>query len=285
MDWRGIYTVTTGMEPHAPYVPPYVASLLFFSINAMTGLTLRAFTKVILPPGRLQSHLLDFLCTVEACAYFFENNFVVKHYGYVWLAVAIIAQLYVCCRTFGDGIDNPVKAFHAYLVGQMPLMEALEKIVVTALAGLASYRLARLIWSLDLIEDHHERYYEVNCGSDLQVALVTGLVIEMAATLSDTWMGLQTLSSMTVFDEFLKYLNAALMIVFGLQTTGMYFNPAMASGHTLGCGATHYWEHFAVYWLGPFLGCFLAASLDRMLHIDVCRPRVQAEEREEKKEK
>ena len=85
----------------------------------------------------------------------------------------------------------------------------------TTLAGLASYRLARLIWSLDLIEDHHERFYEVECSSDLQVALLTGLVIEMAATLSDTWLGLQTVSSMSVLDEFVKYLNAALMIVFG----------------------------------------------------------------------
>ncbi|KAL8622416.1 hypothetical protein ACOMHN_041744 [Nucella lapillus] len=273
MDWRGLWTVTTGLEPQAPYVPPYVASLVFFFLNMLIGITLRAFTKVLFPPGRLQGYLLDFLCTMEACAYFFENNFVVKHYGYTWLSVAIIAQLYVCCRTFGDGIDNPVKAFHGWLIGQLPAVEAVVKVLVTTLAGLASYRLARIIWSLDLIEDHHERYHEVNCGSDLQVALVTGLAIEMAATLSDTWLGLQTLASISVLDEFLKYLNATLMIVFGLQTTGMYFNPAMASGHTLGCGATLYWEHFAVYWLGPFLGCFLATFLDRMLHINVCRSR------------
>jgi hypothetical protein len=49
----------------------------------------------------------------------------------------------------------------------------------------------------------------------------------------------------------------------------MYFNPAMASGHTLGCGTTPYWEHFAVYWCGPFIGCYLATVLDRLLHIDV----------------
>jgi hypothetical protein len=48
----------------------------------------------------------------------------------------------------------------------------------------------------------------------------------------------------------------------------MYFNPAMASGHTLGCGTTRYWEHFTVYWLGPFVGCFLAVMLDRIVHVD-----------------
>ena len=99
--------------------------------------------------------------------------------------------------------------------GELPLAQAGIKIAFTTVAGLASYRLARLIWSLDLIEDHHERFYEVNCSSDLQVALLTGVAIEMAATLSDTWLGLQTVSSTSVLDEFVKYLNAALMIVFG----------------------------------------------------------------------
>ncbi|KAK7110810.1 aquaporin-11-like [Littorina saxatilis] len=268
MDWREAWVMTMGVEPEGPYVPPYVASLIFFFINMVVGVGLRGLTRLLVSRS-VRGHVLDFLCTMEACAYFFENNFVVKYYGYTWLAVAIIAQLYVCARTFGDNIDNPVKAFHGWLIGQISLLQALIKIVVTALAGLASYRLARLIWSLDLIEDHHERFYEVTCGSDLQVTLVTGLVIEMAACLSDLWLGLQTLSSMTVLDEFVKYLNAALMIVFGLQTTGMYFNPAMATGHTLGCGGTQYWEHFAVYWIGPFLGCFLATFLDRLLHIDV----------------
>ena len=117
MDWRAIWTITTGLEPQTPYVPPYVASLVFFFINMVIGVGLRTMSRVLLP-SNVRGHVLDFLCTMEACAYFFENNFVVKHYGYTWLAVAIIAQLYVCSRTFGDNIDNPVKAFHGWLVGE-----------------------------------------------------------------------------------------------------------------------------------------------------------------------
>ena len=117
MDWRAIWSITTGLEPQTPYVPPYVASLVFFFINMVIGVGLRAMSRVLLP-SNVRGHVLDFLCTMEACAYFFENNFVVKHYGYTWLAVAIIAQLYVCSRTFGDNIDNPVKAFHGWLVGE-----------------------------------------------------------------------------------------------------------------------------------------------------------------------
>ena len=76
------------------------------------------------------------------------------------------------------------------------------------------------------------------------------------------------------------------MLSAGLQTTGMYFNPAMASGHTLGCGSTRFWEHFAVYWLGPFLGCFLATFLDRLMHIDVVnKPGAPPPSTERKKKK
>nr|KAG5690420.1 hypothetical protein BaRGS_026467 [Batillaria attramentaria] len=214
MDWRVMWALAMGMEPETPYVPPYVASLVFFFINMVIGVGLRSMARLFLP-GTARELALDFLCTMEACAYFFENNFVLKHYGSFWLAVAIIAQLYVCCRTFGDNIDNPVKAFHGWLTGQVPLAQAGLKIVVTSLAGLASYRLARLIWSLDLIEEHHERYHELECASDLQVALLTGLVVEASASLSDMWLGLQTVSSMSALDELVKYLNAALMIVFG----------------------------------------------------------------------
>ena len=117
MDWRAMWSITMGVEPQAPYVPPYVASLVFFFINMVVGVGLRAMSRLLLP-SNVRGHVLDFLCTMEACAYFFENNFVVKHYGYTWLAVAIIGQLYVCSRTFGDNLDNPVKAFHGWLVGE-----------------------------------------------------------------------------------------------------------------------------------------------------------------------
>lgn len=51
--------------------------------------------------------------------------------------------------------------------------------------------------------------------------------------------------------------------------TGMYFNPAMASGHTFGCHGTSSFEHFFVYWAGPFVGCYVAVMIDKTIHIDV----------------
>ena len=83
------------------------------------------------------------------------------------------------------------------------------------MGGVFSYRLAKLIWSLDLIEDHHERYHEVTCTSDLQVTLINGFCIEMAATLCDIWMSRQIFSARDKMDELMKYMSTSMMIVYG----------------------------------------------------------------------
>ncbi|XP_005090480.1 aquaporin-11 [Aplysia californica] len=268
IDWRSVYTLTTGADPEVEFVEPYVASLLFFAINMTTGLVLRTLTSIFVPQP-LRGLVLDFLATMEACAYFFENNFVMKYYGSFWFALAIVVQFFVCARTFGGASENPVKALQSLVAGDATLLAAVAQIAVQTLAGLASYRFARLVWSLDLISDHHERYYETMCSSDLQVTFLMGFLIELSACLTDTWLGMQTIATIPILDELIKYVNAALMVVLGLATTGMYFNPAMASGHTLGCQGTAMSEHFFVYWAGPFVGCFVALRLDKLLHVDV----------------
>jgi len=277
-DWRQLYSMSTGLEPGVEFVEPYVASITFFGINMMAGIVLRALTAAIVPEP-LKGLTLSFLATMEACAYFFENNFVFKYYGSTWLAVAIIAQCFVLSRTLHGASENPVQMLAAYMDGSKSLLGALVQVVVQSLAGLASYRFAQMVWSLDLIADHHERFYETTCSSDLEVTLLVGFLIEMGACMSDTWLQMQTVVPISVIDELIKYGNGAAMIVVGVSTTGMYFNPAMATGHTLGCQGTAMWEHFAVYWAGPFLGCFVALQLNKVMHIDFSSKPVEADKK------
>ncbi|RUS91584.1 hypothetical protein EGW08_000699 [Elysia chlorotica] len=279
IDWRAVWLMTTGQEPGVDFVPPYVASLLFFAINMLSGIVLRTLSSAFLPqPAR--GLVVDFLCTMEACAYFFENNFVLKYYGSLWFIIAIVGQCFVCSRTFGEGSENPVKALLQLLNNNISVLEALVQVVVQSLAGLASYRFARMVWSLDLIADHHERFYETSCDSDLQVTLLTGFAVELVASLVDTWAGMQTISATPLLDELIKYFGIASMIAYGVATTGMYFNPAMATGHMYGCKGTAVEEHFFVYWAGPFAGGVVGYMLNKMIHIDFSSP---AAVREEKK--
>ncbi|KAK3731723.1 hypothetical protein RRG08_035393 [Elysia crispata] len=165
IDWRGIWLLTTGQEPGVDFVPPYVASLLFFAINMVSGIVLRTLSSAFLPQP-IRGLVVDFLCTMEACAYFFENNFVLKYYGSLWFIIAIMGQCLVCSRTFGEGSENPVKALLQLLDNQISLLKAVAQITVQSLAGVASYRFARMVWSLDLIADHHEMVWSLDLISD-----------------------------------------------------------------------------------------------------------------------
>lgn len=266
--WRNLWKLALGTDfRDDEFFEPFTASLVYFSFVMGLGITLRILNRMFSPEA-FKEYIADFLATMEMCAYFFENNFIFKHYGSVWLFIAVVIECFIANRTYFGASENPVKAFYQFCNREIGLTTAILKIAVQTLAGLASYRLAKLVWSLDLVPDHRERFYEQECASDLNVTFVVGMLVEFGATLIDTWLGMQVLMKNSIADELIKLSNGSLMIVMGINLTGMYFNPAMATGHLFGCKGAEAWEHFVVYWMGPFIGCFLAMVLDRMLHID-----------------
>ncbi|XP_060575094.1 aquaporin-11-like [Ruditapes philippinarum] len=278
MVFQDISKVMMGQLSAEEFVAPLSASIMFFIITMGVGWSLRALNKM-LTPEPIKTHVANFLATLEMCAYFFENNFIYKNFGSIWLFIAVVIECFIANRTFFGASENPCHAFTQMLENKISATSAIVSIVVQALAGVASYRFARMVWSLDMVPDHRDRYMETVCASDLNVAFLIGFGIELGATLIDTWMGRQTLMKMSMVDELIKLSVGSLMIVLGINMTGMYFNPAMASGHTFGCHGTEVWEHLFVYWAGPFLGCYVATVIDQMVHIDV----VQAEKESKKK--
>ncbi|GAB1610520.1 aquaporin-11-like [Argonauta hians] len=268
MNYRQLYQMVVGESlPEGQYLEPYMASITYFLIVITLGLVLRKLTKVIMP-GQIQVFLLEFIATMEVCSYFFENNFVLKHYGYGAFFVAIVLEILISNRTLGGASENPIKALDEFSERHIGFDKALLKIVVQCLGGLAAYRLAKLVWSLDMIEDHHLRFYEVTCETDLVTSILLGFMVEMGAAFIDTYLGKQSLSSTPFIDELIKAVNGGLMIIGGVSLTGMYFNPAMATGHMLGCKGTEMWEHLIVYWAGPFIGCLCAIILNKFVRIE-----------------
>lgn len=266
--FRDLYSVLFGPISTDEFISPHSASIMFFVITMSIGWALRSLNKK-LTPEPIKEYVANFLATLEMCAYFFENNFIFKNYHSLWLFIAVIIECFIANRTFFGASENPCYTFTQMLEGKVALTTALVMIAVQALGGLASYRFAKLVWSLDMVPDHRDRYMETQCSTDLNVAFLAGFLIELVATLIDTWMGKQKLIKHDHLDELLKLATGSLMIVLGINMTGMYFNPAMASGHTLGCHGTAIWEHLFVYWGGPFLGCYVAVLIDQMAHVDV----------------
>ncbi|KAL5007377.1 hypothetical protein ScPMuIL_016183 [Solemya velum] len=277
MAWRHILSLILGEYPEY-FFSPVFGTFVYFIIVMGFGITVRQLNKRY-SPDFLKSYVADFVSTMEMCGYFYENNNIMKHYGSVFLFIAIVIECLISNRTFEGASENPCKAFHELLMGRVQVLGAVVTIAIQTLAGLASYRMAQAVWSLDFVLDHRERFYETTCSSDLNTTLMVGLILEMIATLMDTWINKQTLHSNGLIDEVIKASNAAVMIILGIEWTGMYFNPAMASGHTFGCEGTAAGEHFLVYWLGPFIGCYLASIVDSVYHVDQSQTQADSEKK------
>lgn len=213
--WRQLWMLAFGTSfSDDDFFAPFSASLVYLAFVMGLGIILRILNKMISPEA-FKEYIADFLATMEMCAYFFENNFIFKHYGSFWLFIAVLVECFIANRTYFGASENPVKAFHQFCNKEIGLSKAVLKIAVQTLAGLASYRLAKLVWSLDLVPDHRERFYEAECASDLNVALTAGILVEFGATLIDTWLGMQVLMKNQLADEIIKLSNGSLMIVLG----------------------------------------------------------------------
>ena len=214
--------VVFGQLPVEEFVSPLCASLMYFIITMTSGWLLRTINKSITPEP-IKSYVADFSATLEMCAYFFENNFIFKNYGSVWLFLAVLVECFIANRTFYGASENPCHAFLQLIEKGTRAEIAITKIVLQTLAGIASYRWARMVWALDMVPDHRDRYMETHCASDLNVALITGFVIELGATLVDTWLGRQTVAKRKTLDEVIKLANGSLMIVLGELSLPMSF--------------------------------------------------------------
>lgn len=153
---RDISKVIMGQLSEEEFVAPLSASLMYFIITMGVGWSLRTVNK-LLTPEPIKTHVANFLATTEMCAYFFENNFIFKHFGSIWLFIAVIIQCLIANRTFYGASENPCHAFTLYMERKLSLVPALIRIVIQALGGLASYRFARMVWALDMVPDHRDR--------------------------------------------------------------------------------------------------------------------------------
>ena len=151
-----ISRVLLGQLPAEEFVTPFSASLMYFIITMGLGWSLRTINMKFIPEP-VQSYIGSFLATLEMCAYFFENNFIFKHFGSVWLFIAVVVECFIANRTFYGASENPCHAFLMFMEGQISIVTALARIAMQTLAGLASYKFAKIVWALDMVPDHRER--------------------------------------------------------------------------------------------------------------------------------
>ncbi|WAQ94378.1 AQP11-like protein, partial [Mya arenaria] len=242
--WQKIFTTITGWRPEMEYLPAIPAACTLYLSIFIFGLVLHNITKLVVP-SFLRGFVLDFVKTMTLCGYPFGHGIMRKYYGEVGYVSAMVPMVFLTLTTQRDGFGNPIAVWLQYFKKVMPLWICLVKNLIQLSAGISAYHLGMYILNLELHEAYVNRlknYYEQFCETDLHVPVHVGFLIEFAAVVYDSWFQC-------------------------VHLTGMYVHPAMATGHTWGCGDTSKFTHILIYWIGPMAGSWLSVQIQKKIYI------------------
>lgn len=257
---KTIWTAVSG-QVHAP---PLVGSFLIYSIAFTTCLLAQQVCKRFLP-SYLYSYAADFFCTLVICSFPYGHGAVRANYGHVGYVIAAVTMVTVSISVF-EGMASPLGVFVRYLRGEESFWGLGLRVVLQVVAAFLSYRLVFLVCCLELTRDH-QAMMDGTCVSDLKVPVILGCLIEFSSVMYDTWLCHQRLFKAPLVDMLVKNVNGALLVCAGVNLTGMYMHPAMATAMTFNCKGTDTFEHISVYWIASFLGCFAGVQLDSVLRL------------------
>lgn len=266
-----MWTSTLGWEPGTDILGPLPAAIFLYFWTFFAGVMLHNLTKFIIP-GPLKEYVLDFVKTMTLCSYPFGHGIMRKFYGEPGYMSAMVPIVMITLLVLRDGAGNPIDVWIGFLNRKIPLWKCIIKSALQMIAGFSAYHLGMLVISVEFSPVYVEKmkeYYSEFCESDLNVPVYLGFLIEFVAVIYDTWFSLQLLLKNRFLDMLIKVINGGLLVVAGVHLTGMYIHPAMATGHTWGCGTTPKSAHILIYWVGPFVGAWLALQVNKKFQVNL----------------
>lgn len=263
--WNKILESVTGWNLGQEFLPAIPAAMVLYLLAYIIGLILHTITRMIIP-SPVKGYMLDFVKTMTLCAYPFGHGMMRHHYGEPGYMCAMVPIMFLTLSTLKAGDGNPIAVWLQYYKRIIPLWKCIVKTVVQIAAGFAAYRLGMYILGLELHPMYVSRlkeYYSQFCSSDLNVPAYLGFLIEFFAVIYDSWFASQMFTGYFYIDLIIKIVNSGLLVVTGVHLTGMYIHPAMATGHTWGCGDTSGTSHILIYWIGPMIGTWISLQLQK----------------------
>ncbi|XP_062613075.1 uncharacterized protein LOC134274846 [Saccostrea cucullata] len=261
VSWRELWMMALGFEAPVTYFSSIISSIFVYILVLLFCFIFYQMSRVFLP-WCIQEYVLDYFKTLAFCTYCFGHGVIRDahgHLGYVFCCVPL-STISILIFHLGDG--TPLQVWLQYLKRKIPLWKFVLKVTAQILAGFSSWELGHIVYRLDFHHSFDDRVsQQENCVSDLNTSPLSGFILETLVVTYDFWLDQQTLSKYVPIDLALKIFNCAVLVCLGLSKTGMYLHPAMATGHTLGCGSTSIWSHILVYWIGPFLGIIIGMKL------------------------
>ncbi|XP_053373457.1 uncharacterized protein LOC123532875 isoform X2 [Mercenaria mercenaria] len=263
--WNKIVESVTGWDPVKAFLPAIPAATVVYMSVYLIGLLLHTITRMIVPTA-VRGYILDFVKTMTFCAYPFGHGIMRKYYGEPGYMCAMVPTMFLSFMTLREGDGNPIAVWLQYYKRIIPLWKCIIKTIIQIIAGFAAYHVGMYILGLELHPMYVARlkeYYDAFCSSDLTVPAYVGFCIEFCAVIYDCWFANQTFTGNLPIDTLIKIFNSGLLVVSGVHLTGMYIHPAMATGHTWGCGDTSGIAHIIIYWVGPIIGTWISFHLQK----------------------
>ncbi|XP_045169689.2 aquaporin-12A-like isoform X2 [Mercenaria mercenaria] len=251
------------------WLPQVMEVLVYFTAVYLIGLTLYHVTRISFP-SVMSEYVFDFVKTMTICAYSIGMILVRINFGDVWFILVLVPLILLTVITI-PGEATPVTIWVQYFHNRLSVPTVLIKTTVLMISGVAAFWVGIVVLKLNLHDIlfgfKYSTVLPTMCSSALNVPLYQGFVLEMLAVMYDSWFIVQKLSPNLLLDAAFKISNTGLLVIAGSHLTGMFMHPPKASGLTFGCGQTSYFNHILVYWIGPLVGAWLSAKLQKRLRL------------------
>jgi len=246
---------------------PIVGCLLYYWCSISLCYILHKYVITSLRSD-LQPYATEFVSTLQVILCVFENGAIYNFYGvYAFIVCLTLVGIVYRLTTYG-AYCNPAAVIVDTISGTRPVSAQRGSILVgiELLAGYAAYQVCRKFWMLHLHSVHtHRHTTDYLCVSDLKVSVMYGMIAEAVAACivqvvdEAGYRKIRNTMQAHVFGSIV----VALTVVAGLEVTGMYLNPVLATIVTYGCTGAQPMEHMLVYWVGPIIGLLAAKMISR----------------------
>ncbi|KAL3831484.1 hypothetical protein ACJMK2_023225 [Sinanodonta woodiana] len=262
---HSVWSSVLGFEPPYHSLPTFLAPYFVYLSIFVICFTLYQLAK-LLTPQLLREYVLDYIKCLTFVAYPWGHGLARRFYGHPGYLISMVPVNSTTALLMNQGQGNPLGVWGGYLRGAVPLWKLVVKCTILIFAGISAYNLGLLIMSVEL----HPVYTDIihkQCETDLKIPAYYGFLLEMFGSLLDSWVGLQALTRSKTVNVVISFVFSGILVIIGVGMTGMYLHPAMATGHSFGCGDTPFLNHILVYWLAPFMGMYWATVINRKFHL------------------
>ncbi|XP_072029617.1 aquaporin-11-like [Amphiura filiformis] len=235
------------------------ASLLFTFLLVQL---MRVTTRRLLPSSIYQ-FVGEFLCSFQLVTCVYENGLHLKQYGTAIYAIGLFTLSYGYSLTF-DALGNPAAVFERFVKRKITFANGVLRIIFQVVGGLCAYKYIITIWTrMAPTGAHVQRLQQVfagACVSHLQVDMMTGMICEACAMFVCRSIAGAGIGGKHYYNT-VNAMTTVVVVLTGLNWTGMNINPALATATTYNCKGHTLIEHVVVYWIGPFLGVLASIAL------------------------